>query len=123
MKTWLPVNADYPTRNVAAQLADPRSMLNFTRTLLKLRRESPALHGGKHTSLNGTPSDVYAYLRESGDQRFVIAINFSGEPREFVLNEANGGSIHLSTLMDRTDEAISNGKVSLRPHESVLIRL
>ncbi len=44
---WLPVAADYATRNVAVQSADPESMLSFYRALAALRRAEPALHGGR----------------------------------------------------------------------------
>ncbi len=40
---WLPVNADYPNRNVEAQRADSTSLLNFYRRLITLRRQMPAL--------------------------------------------------------------------------------
>ncbi len=40
---WEPVNADYETVNVEAQAADPDSLLNHYRRLIRLRSEQPAL--------------------------------------------------------------------------------
>ena len=40
---WLPLAPDYKEKNVETELLDPRSMLNFFRNLLALRKASPAL--------------------------------------------------------------------------------
>src|SRR5688572_23937633 len=45
---WLPLNPDWPVRNVAAQEADPGSMLQLTRALLRLRRAEAALSVGTY---------------------------------------------------------------------------
>ena len=45
---WLPLNPDFASRNVAAQVADPGSMLALYRSLIALRREQPALHAGRY---------------------------------------------------------------------------
>ena len=82
-KPWLPVHPDYPQRNVAAQQADPDSLFNFTRTLLTLRRENPALHAGDYTALE-TRGKVLAYLRSTPEQAVLVALNFSGHTAEFV---------------------------------------
>ena len=75
-KPWLPVHPNYRTRNVKTQQADPGSMLNFTRDLIKLRREKPALHHGTFTLLTEQPKDSLAYLRETSEQKILVALNF-----------------------------------------------
>jgi alpha-glucosidase len=62
VEPWLPVSADYETRNVAARSADPTSMLTLYRRLLALRRSSPALCGGSYRPLDGVPGDCFVYL-------------------------------------------------------------
>jgi alpha-glucosidase len=42
-KSWLPVHPDYEDRNVAAQQADLNSLFNFTKSILAIRKKSPAL--------------------------------------------------------------------------------
>ncbi|MBN2388460.1 MAG: alpha-glucosidase [Anaerolineales bacterium] len=73
---WLPVHPNWATRNVAAQEADPESLLHFTRRLIALRRATPALHGGSFVPLHG-PAGVLAYLRRSEEQTILVALNFS----------------------------------------------
>lgn len=122
VRTWLPVTADYPTVNVQAQLADPRSMLNLTRSLLAVRRNAAALYGGSYQTLPGTPADCLAYLRQSGTERFVIAINFSGETRALNLAIPGKAGVILSSMMDRTG-VVDLAALSLRPYEACLIGL
>jgi alpha-glucosidase len=72
--SWLRVHDDYPSRNVAAQAADPESVLAFYQRLLHLRRDSTALC----RPLVRRPVESLAYLRESPGQTFLIALNFFG---------------------------------------------
>ncbi len=51
-KPWLPLNADWPTRNVARMTEDPHSILTLYRRLLALRREYPALSIGDFVLLD-----------------------------------------------------------------------
>jgi len=74
---WLKVHPNYPKRNVAAQQAEPDSLLNFTRKLIALRKESPALIRGDFTPLETGSSQVMAYLRTHEGKNILVALNFS----------------------------------------------
>jgi alpha-glucosidase len=76
-KPWLPVHLNYLKRNVSSQRADPDSLFNFTKKILALRKEIPALCRGDFVSLE-TPPGMLAYLRRSCDQSVVVEMNFSG---------------------------------------------
>lgn len=116
---WLPANPDYATRNVEAQLADPRSMLNFTRHLLRLRQNSRTLQQGAYRTLEGAPQGCYAYYRTTAGERLVVALNFNG--REQVLPLPSGGRVLISTHMDRGGR--TERELRLRAHEGCLIAL
>ena len=63
-RTWLPVNPNYSQGvNVATQLADPKSLLNFYRSLLRVRKQTPALIAGEYTPLHQEAQDYLAFLR------------------------------------------------------------
>ncbi|MFL9840838.1 alpha-amylase family glycosyl hydrolase [Sphingomonas sp. ST-64] len=74
---WLPLNADWRTRNAAAQLGEPGSMLSLYRDLLALRRAHAALSVGDIALLD-TTGDLLAYERMSGNERLLIALNLGG---------------------------------------------
>jgi alpha-glucosidase len=83
---WLRVNADYasghpPQRNVAAQRAEPTSLLNLYRALIALRRQSPALIRGSYRAL-ASPVGVWAYERVTAAQRLWVALNLFSRPTQ-----------------------------------------
>jgi alpha-glucosidase len=74
------VAANYRTVNVASEMADPSSLLQWYRKLIALRRDNPALRDGAMTFVDTKSPDVLAYVRE-GKEPVLVAMNFSGEPR------------------------------------------
>jgi len=150
VEPWLPVSEDYVTRNVAAQSTDPTSTLSLYRRLLWYRRRSPALYGGSYRSLNVGDEASFVYVRAAGDERRLIALNFSGDPRCIAIPnggageprfapplsppqaggrshalpfaEGGTGQIAISTHMDR-EEKVSLSNLQLRPHEGVIVEL
>jgi alpha-glucosidase len=77
---WLPwpPGADAGV-NVADEKGRDGSVLWLYRRLLGARRESPALRSGVFRWLD-SPEGSLAYLRELGDDRRIVAINFTEEP-------------------------------------------
>lgn len=64
VQPWLPINSDYSKGvNVAAQQDDPRSLLNFYRRLIRVRREAPALIAGDYRPLHDSAEGYLAFLR------------------------------------------------------------
>src|SRR6476660_6815874 len=59
-KSWLPLNADWPTRNVARMTEESHSILTLYRRLLALRRDCRALSIGDFGLLNGEDT-ILAY--------------------------------------------------------------
>ncbi len=99
-KLWLPLASDYQVVNVERQLADPTSILNLYRRLLAYRKATPALQWGSYQAVDGVPDDCYVYLRQAGDKRVLVALNFSNRDQRIAV--AGQGRVVLSTLMDRT---------------------
>jgi alpha-glucosidase len=119
---WLPIAPDYETVNVAAQQADPTSMLSLYRRLIRLRQESPALHIGSYSAVDGAPANCFAYLREQAGQRMLVALNFSAVERRLSLAGLGGGRLLISTHLDREEEA-DLAALTLRGQEGVIIEL
>jgi len=115
---WLPVNADYKTRNYAAQKDDPRSMFSLYRRLLWLRKQHDSLAVGDYRSLDA-PENVYLFERSYGDEKHLTALNFSSDAVTVPLPV--DGEIVLNTGLDR--EGAVSGAVSLAGEEGVLIRV
>lgn len=81
--TWLPVAADYVTKNVETEKADPNSLLNWHRKLIAMRRTNPALREGQMIMLDRTNPSVLSYVRKgaAGHPSVLVALNFTGSPK------------------------------------------
>ncbi|HWC16571.1 MAG TPA: alpha-glucosidase, partial [Terriglobales bacterium] len=100
-KPWLPVDANYTTHNVATESADPNSVLNWYRHLIRLRRSNPAFYDGSYVSLNDTDPNVMAYLRQAPAGQALVILNFSGQPQKLALDSSKlpspAGRVLMST--------------------------
>jgi alpha-glucosidase len=85
-KPWLPVAADYKTRNVETEMADADSILNWYRQLIRLRRENAAISGGDYQTLAVDAPNVLGYTRSTQGKTVVVLLNLSGEAREVKLD-------------------------------------
>ncbi len=123
---WLPLAPDYQEVNVAEQLKDPRSILNFYRKLLATRKASPALQWGSYHSLDSgssqTQEDCFVFERQTGDQRLLVALNFSAHDKKLSLPKLGTGKIVLSTDLDREGE-VDLADFELRANEGCIIEL
>ena len=97
IEPWLPVPADYQQNNVAVERENPHSLLTLTRRLIELRRVQPALSIGSYHTINGVPDSCFIYQRQSGSQRYLIALNFSDDEQIVNLSQVGHGRIVLST--------------------------
>ncbi len=81
-KTWLPMNPDYKTVNVAAEERNPDSILNYYKTLIRLRKQNPQLRDGKFVLTDTGNDKVLSFLRKTPDGKAVlVALNFANSPQ------------------------------------------
>lgn len=86
-KPWLTSAESYKTHNVQTESADPNSLLNFYKKLIKLRRQEPLLNG-KLTMINKDDASVLSFVRSSDARgglgpRVLVALNFSDKEQQF----------------------------------------
>ena len=121
---WLPLASNYTEANVASQLEEPRSMLNFYRKLLAYRKSAPALLWGSYRSLDLHPAEAeencFVFERQTAEQRLVVALNFSGQEQMLSLPKLGKGRVALSTRLDREDEE-DLANLVLRANEGCII--
>jgi len=80
-KPWLPVPPSYQSTNVASELTDPNSILNFYKRVLALRHTNEALREGKYVALNPDDANVLSYLRQYKNSTVLVALNMSATPQ------------------------------------------
>ena len=105
-KPWLPVPDSYKTHNVATELKEPDSILNFYRRVLALRHKDPALRDGEYVALNENDPNVLSYLRRYKDEAVLVVLNMSSRPQKVSFNlQAQGLSASKATTMLTTGKA------------------
>jgi len=109
-RPWKAVSPDYQTRSVALQEADPDSLLNHYRQLIRLRNEHEALRVGDWAEVLTSNGRVYAALRHSDNETILVLINLSSkEQNDYALSLDEGplaGSITPTLLMGEGDIAV-----------------
>jgi alpha-glucosidase len=121
---WLPVGSQAASVNVAGQRDDPASVLSLFRRLIWYRKGSPALRGGDYRTLPDTPGGCYAYLRTAGDERLLVALNFTGQPLEYRVDGPAQGRLELATDPTRAaGDPVDLHPLRLAPDEGVVVRL
>jgi alpha-glucosidase len=111
---WLPIPVTYKTYNVADELKDPNSILNWYKGLLALRHTDKALLDGDYVALNQDDPNVLSYLRRYQDDAALVVINMSASPQKvsFDLSQQGFGSGTAKTLM--TTQASLKGASSVK---------
>jgi hypothetical protein len=72
---WRNVGSNYLSNNVSTQSAQPNSLLNHYKRLIKLRNENLALKRGKYLSLSSSSNQCLTYARSYGQQVIVMVHN------------------------------------------------
>jgi len=94
---WLPVPASHTTHNVASEMKDPESVLQFYKQLLGLRHTNRALLDGSYVSLNESDPNVMLYLRKYKDEAVLVAINMSGTEQKVSIDMTAAGFAKAET--------------------------
>ncbi|NLX08189.1 MAG: DUF3459 domain-containing protein [Chloroflexi bacterium] len=121
---WLPLAADYETRNVARQDAEPASMLNLYRALTALRCQEPALYRGAYQAVEAGVDDVLAYLRTAdGHARFLVVLNLGSSQHTLDLSAA-GSTAQIAIASDLLRAGnVDLAHLALGPDEGLVLRL
>lgn len=115
-KPWLEMNPNYEQINVAAQLKDEDSILNFYKSLIKLRKSYKTFINGKCTLVDEMNPQVYAYTRKDEEGEFLIICNLT--KREAVTKEVpEEAQLILNNYKEVSEELV------LRPYEARLYKL
>lgn len=112
---WIGIHGDYETVNVATELKDEDSILNFYRRLIKLRKENEAFIYGDISFLDKKRKNVFTYLRSDKNSAFLIECNLCRYPVKRSKEKYSGKELILSNYKDTSD--------MLRPYEANLYRV
>lgn len=113
-KPWLPVKPPQRARNVAAQEADPGSVLHHYRAMLAFRRGSAALRSGRTRFLD-LPEPVLGFRRETGTETLTCLFNLGPDPVTLTgIIGTPTGPVLAAQIEDGTVQLGPNGVLWLR---------
>lgn len=115
---WLKVNANYPTINVKAALAEPNSVLAYYQKLIALRHDQPLVTLGDFKLLLPADDAVFMYERHWQSQTWLVICNFTDQPIERELTSFLTGQSRL-IISNYQDDAGNQ----LRPYEAKVYAL
>ncbi len=117
--TWLPVNPNYATVNVALEEKDPDSILSYYKKIIALRQSDPILSFGSFEPVK-SQAGVMAYFRGyEGHLEFVLA-NLTGKTQNLPKGIRQlKGEVLLANYLG----AGLAYKRSLRPYESLIAKI
>lgn len=123
IKPWLEVNSNYKQINVENQLNDKNSIFNFYKKMIKIRKENKCLVYGKYKLILENDENIYSYIRELDNEKFIVITNLTDKNVKFSYDEE---------LLKYEDLLISNYEINahentkiinLNPYEARLYKL
>ena len=118
-KPWIKVNPNYTEINAAEQVDCEDSIFNYYRKLIQLRKELPVLTDGKFTMLDMDHDQIFAYLRDNGEDKLLVVCNFYGNTVDYAVSEK---AEDLELLIGNYTEENMQTDV-LRPYEARIYRI
>lgn len=102
---WLPVAESHQALSVHVQDAQPDSVLNGVRHLLRWRKQHPALVLGNIRFLDA-PEPVLAFVRSERDETLLAVFNLSAQPVRWTLPS------ELPAVSPLTDHGLVSGEIT-----------
>ena len=122
---WIGVPENYKKINAEVALKDKNSIFYHYKKLIDLRRNEELMITGRYEDIDLENKNVYAYKRVGENGELVVISNFYEPEVEFEL-EGNGvtGLENAKILLSNyeTEPEIKDGKIILKPYESIIFK-
>ncbi|OIR14127.1 oligo-1,6-glucosidase [mine drainage metagenome] len=118
---WLKVNPNYKNINVAAEVGDENSCLNYFKKAVQLRKKNKVLVYGKYQLLDKANEKVYAYTRGEGADKMLVILNFSKDKLNWDL--PNGLIIDGEPLLNNYKTFVATSSVELEPYQAIVVKV
>jgi alpha-glucosidase len=102
---WMRVNDSYKSINVASQLGDPKSVLNFWKMMLKTRKEYKELFiHGLFEAIDLENEETFVFTKSLEGRKAVIALNFTPEERNWGRERFGRLKLLVRSVVDNHEE-------------------
>lgn len=115
---WFPVNPNYKDINVAHQLEDEHSVLNFYKKLIQLKKSHDIYMYGQFDLIDAENENVFAYTRQLEGKTVVVAGNLTDKQSSLTLPfDIEEDAIKLHNYNSQLDAT------SLKPFEAFVAEI
>ena len=115
---WIEPASNYTEINAESALADDDSIFYHYKKLVELRKTHDIIAYGSYSPAFEEHANVFAYIRQLGDEKLLVVCNFFSEETQIDLGAIQVGDVLLSNYCDN----IMNGScMTLRPYEALAI--
>ncbi|HZE87675.1 MAG TPA: alpha-amylase family glycosyl hydrolase [Methylomirabilota bacterium] len=121
-KPWLPVVSDFMIYNVKNEQNDQDSFLSLYKTLIAIRKASPALRRGSYLAIEGTEDNILTFLREEAGEKIVVVLNFSSEEKQISLPFGKSEILYHLEKKDKS-RIVSLKTVDIGGNDAYILRL
>lgn len=121
---WLGVNKNYTEINVEKQLQDERSILQFYKKMIKLKKGNQVFSYGMYDLILDNHPQIFAYTRTVDDDKVVVFTNLSEKAAEIA--EPLGFTVSIEGLLLANYSVAKHEKVQqfmLKPFETRVYRI
>lgn len=119
--TWLKVNPNYTDINVAADVENPNSILNYYRKLIRLRKDNPDLVYGEMELIEEGNEKVFAFYRRFENKTKIVLLSFSDDTTEIPIDDDLSDGKMLISNYDKPSP--TGNSIVLDPYEAMIIDL
>lgn len=125
---WSGLTGDQATKNVETQKEDDKSLLNWYKKLIALRKEYPQITKGSYQMMGNNGNRLYAFFRELDGKAVIVLANFGDsayDNTQIYAKKTNlvAGIYSVTDLLTETqldDVALnSDGGLLFRPYVSI----
>ncbi|MDD3422675.1 MAG: alpha-glucosidase [Bacilli bacterium] len=114
---WLKVNPNYATINVKNNEADPNSVLNYYRKLIKVRKGNETIINGTYTRLDNGSKSLYIYARKYEHEVILCIANFTKQEQPFTLMDEYLNK-PAKLLIANYEREVNLASFTLKPYEA-----
>ena len=116
-KTWLKLNDNYAHVNVADQVEQPNSILNYYKKMIQLRKKYEVFIYGDYIDLRPNCNKIWLYKRCFEGENLLVMNNFTPTTQSFQFDFKINNRILLLTNLEEV-EFLENQEFTLTPYES-----
>ncbi|ORY77337.1 glycoside hydrolase family 13 protein, partial [Protomyces lactucae-debilis] len=120
VEPWIAVMDDYPEYNAAAQVGNDGSHYEWTKEVLRFRKDNDVLIYGMFKSYDDAHEQIYAFTRTNGKREVLVLCNFSSEQVQWAVPAELSKAERKVLLSNYTSSASQQHgeSVTLQPWEA-----